>query len=91
MGATIGTDPAAMASALSNLKAQAQQSVDALNKANQNVQQTASFALGKAFDVIRSETNADVSKAVTALTQLLDEVNSALAKVNSNVMSAVGQ
>jgi len=91
MGATIGTDPAAMASALSNLKAQAQQSVDALNKANQGVQQTSAFALGKAFDVIRSETNADVSKAVTALTQLLDEVNTALSKVNSAVMSAVGQ
>ena len=89
-GATLGTDPAAMAGALSNLQAQAQQSVDALGKANQAVQQTSAFALGKIADQIRTQTNDDVNKAQNALNQLANDVKTALSKFNSAVMQVTG-
>jgi hypothetical protein len=80
-----------MASSLSNLQGQAQTAVDSLTKANQGVQSTQAFAIGSAFDSIRGQTNDDVNKAVSALTQLLGEVKSALNKVNSNILAAGGE
>lgn len=87
---TIGTDPAAMSSALSALQGQASQAVSALTKANQGVQQTAEFARGGTFDSIRSQTNDDVNKAVNALNTLLTEVGTALNKVSTAVANAAG-
>ena len=91
MAGTVATNAGEMASALSNLQGQAQTAVDSLNKANQGVQQTASFAVGSAFDSIRGQTNDDVTKAVSALTNLLGEVRAALGKVNSNILAAGGE
>jgi uncharacterized protein YukE len=91
MAGTVATNAGEMASALSNLQGQAQTAVDSLTKANQGVQSTQSFAIGSAFDSIRGQTNDDVNKAVSALTQLLGEVKSALNKVNSNILAAGGE
>jgi hypothetical protein len=91
MAGTVATNAGEMASSLSNLQGQAQTAVDSLTKANQGVQSTQAFAIGSAFDSIRGQTNDDVNKAVSALTQLLGEVKSALNKVNSNILAAGGE